>query len=364
MAETPEWKKITPQHLIPAVEHIRESFDRGHRSCSRITGKFCHHDLHPHQRDPKFLIAYKDALHVYLGVVGRSARKEFETFLQMGNPSAIFRAYFDLFYEGIRCNVKAHFDSVLKIGLANWTSLNTHPVAWAKSHLDLLIADLPVVIERWIKETCDTQAIPEPELISSNFDEIVFWRTWRAPKLIYMQPAGNGRYDAARAWEREDEPRTKELLSARSERFSQFLGISLEQIAGTAHVSVAQDNRYTELLANFSSQGNRVQNRSDTPKANNRTPPIEISALLPKYQSPIKRAILMQFLANPIASDLDICRGLDATDDVDLPEDWRAHDSDRLFMGAYRNPMLRPRIEVTISKIRGELRKRGLISQR
>ena len=82
------------------------------------------------------------------------------------------------------------------------------------------------------------------------------------------------------------------------------------------------------------------------------------------YQSPIKRAILMQFLSNPAASTIDICRGLDATGDVEVPEEWKTHSSDRLFAAAYRNRIIRPKIEVTISKVRADLRKRGIIPPR
>ena len=81
------------------------------------------------------------------------------------------------------------------------------------------------------------------------------------------------------------------------------------------------------------------------------------------YQSAIKRAILMQLLANHGATGIDICRGLDAAGDVGLPEKWKTPGNDRLFAGAYRRRIIRPRIDVTISKIRADMRKRGLIPQ-
>ncbi|SRR6266566_7235595 len=104
------------------------------------------------------------------------------------------------------------------------------------------------IVGRWIKEACDTQELPEPGLIGSEFEEIVFWRKWRAPKLIYMRPAGNMPYDAANVWAREDEVRTCELLQARSHRFIEFLDLALQKMAGDAHVQIAQNRGHAEVL--------------------------------------------------------------------------------------------------------------------
>ncbi|HXP62243.1 MAG TPA: hypothetical protein VN829_17230, partial [Dongiaceae bacterium] len=39
-----------------------------------------------------------------------------------------------------------------------------------------------------------------------------FWKSWRAPKLIYMQPSGNLPYDPSTAWNREGDEMTEKLL--------------------------------------------------------------------------------------------------------------------------------------------------------
>ena len=45
-AEPADWEKITPRHLLPAVEHIRTTFETGHWKCSTITSKLGHAALH------------------------------------------------------------------------------------------------------------------------------------------------------------------------------------------------------------------------------------------------------------------------------------------------------------------------------
>ena len=42
-----EWKEITPEELIPAIEHIRESFEESEWKCRTVTEKLCYSALHP-----------------------------------------------------------------------------------------------------------------------------------------------------------------------------------------------------------------------------------------------------------------------------------------------------------------------------
>lgn len=87
-------------------------------------------------------------------------------------------------------------------------------------------------------------------------------------------------------------------------------------------------------------------------------------ALLSEYRSELKRSILMQLTRKPNATDLEICRGLDAEGAVELPSSWKVRPGDRLFAEAYSNPHKKRRVEVAISKVRADLRKRGLLERR
>lgn len=250
MSGPPEWKKVTPEHLHTAIEHVRTEFERGRYGWSIATEVYCRCSLHPDQPDTqKLLVQNQEALQACWAAVAPSKKDQFERFIKQSTQPSVFRAFFDLYYETMKVHLLKAFDQVLTIGLANWDALQSHPVNWAHNHSRLMIHGLDSSIEHWMKHACDHQELPEPDQIPSEFEEIIHWRKWRAPKLIYMQPAGNALYDPRTVWSREDEARTKELLTARSKRFLEFLDLSLEKMAGAAHVKVAQDKQYSERTA-------------------------------------------------------------------------------------------------------------------
>jgi len=204
-----------------------------------------------------------------------------------------------------------------------------------------------------------------------------FWREWRAPKLIHMRPAGNSPYASAMAWAREDEHRTQDLLNNRSHRFIQFLDIYLDEIAGDAHVALAQHGWQTQPEGSNATskveahdtpidegpnvkriESEHVPQTKDVKSGGGRRG----GFLLSKYRSGIKRAILIELTKNPGASDLEVCRGLDADGSIDLPKTWQAEKKDRSFVAAYSNRLSRRRVEIVISKVRTDLRKRGLLA--
>ena len=80
-----------------------------------------------------------------------------------------------------------------------------------------------------------------------------------------------------------------------------------------------------------------------------------------QYRSEIKRAIVVQLIRNPNATDLEICRGLDADGAVELPDGWKSKQADRLFASAYTDRKHRNKIEAMISSVRSDLRKVGLL---
>jgi hypothetical protein len=83
-----------------------------------------------------------------------------------------------------------------------------------------------------------------------------------------------------------------------------------------------------------------------------------------EYRSELKRGILMQLIKKPNATDFEISRGLDADGAVELPALWKIRSEDRLFAAAYSNPATRRKVEIAISKVRVDLRKRGLLDYR
>jgi chromosome segregation ATPase len=84
-------------------------------------------------------------------------------------------------------------------------------------------------------------------------------------------------------------------------------------------------------------------------------PTIASKAAKLNYRSELKRVISLQFARNPKASDLEICRALDADGAVELPASWTSGEN-RLFERAYKDPQKRRKLENTISRVRRDMR--------
>jgi hypothetical protein len=156
-----EWERITPQHLIPAIKHIRESFDKSSWKCSTVTQKYCYAVLHPKEVNPSSVAPYRDAFAMYRAIIGPAADKRFNDLCQLGTSPALFKAFFDALLKGLEVEVRNDFDQFLEIGRANAETLKTHPVEWAKAHLQILIRAEASGIRRWIKR-CATNRTNSP----------------------------------------------------------------------------------------------------------------------------------------------------------------------------------------------------------
>lgn len=237
-----DWQAITPADLVPAIEHIRTTFDESVWKCSEITEKLCFAALHPDDKDID-LQPYEAAFVSYRMIIGPRATQQFDTDRGPGTPPAIFHAFLQALAAGIRTEVGRLFNEVLQIGRAHMEGLKQHPVDWAKSHLSMLINGNKHIVRLWIQSVCDKQDYTRPTRTDQEFDDFIHWRDWRAPKLIYMRPSGNLPYDPSASWTREDEQVTEKLLESLSARVVQSLGFDLDTLAGRAHVELAKASR-------------------------------------------------------------------------------------------------------------------------
>jgi hypothetical protein len=241
-SEETDWKDITPDSLLSAVSHIRERFEEVEFSLDFQTQQLCFKELHP--------------------------------FAPSKSPSAIFKRCMDVYQLGLNGAVEKQFRDLLEIGLANAHLLRSGPVEWAKSHLELLITGKQYRVRLWIKNVCDRQEMPKgttPE----EMEEFDHWRSWRAPKLIHMQPSGNTPYDPATAWSRENEDVTERLLSGFANRFIDSVVFHLERIAGEAHVQLAKEGRQSAQPALQKSSAKPIED--ERPDSNDQTPVAFIS---------------------------------------------------------------------------------------
>jgi pyrimidine deaminase RibD-like protein len=77
-------------------------------------------------------------------------------------------------------------------------------------------------------------------ITDEDVEEMIFWRKWRAPRLIHMRPYGNTLFDQSTAWTREDEARTATILDGLSKRFTDFVEIGLSGLVGGVQVQLAK----------------------------------------------------------------------------------------------------------------------------
>jgi hypothetical protein len=126
----------------------------------------------------------------------------------------------------------------------------------------------------------------------------------------------------------------------------------------TAHRSEVISNLKVEVPA---SQQRRPESVPSSTVKSNRRGRVGPKPPLLQYRSGVKRAILVALTKTPTATDADICRTLDADGTEELPTTWRSRSADRSFFVAYSDRRTRHRIEVAISKMRRDLRQRGLL---
>ncbi len=237
-----DWKSLTPDSLIDAVTYVRGRFREDEFKFDFITQQKCYKRLHP--------VATTET------------------------APAVFKNYMDVFEEGLKQAIKKGFDDLFEIGLANMRLLSQGPIEWAKSHLGLLVTGKEYKIKIWIKNVCDQQEMSKgttPE----DMEEFVHWRTWRAPKLIVMQPSANMPYDPANTWSRATEEDTGKFLDALSKRFIQNLEFYLDKIVGEAHVRLAKQGK--QFQHSSAQELSTKIERAEQPDPSNPTPVAFIS---------------------------------------------------------------------------------------
>jgi len=82
------------------------------------------------------------------------------------------------------------------------------------------------------------------------------------------------------------------------------------------------------------------------------------------YRSNVKRAIQAELTKNPSATDIAICRVFDNDGSVELPKSWQPISNDREFEIAYKDKLIKPKIEKIISKVRADMREAQLLPLR
>jgi len=99
------WDKSAPPDLIPAIEHLRKSFDKAHSTFGRfVTLPLCYAQLHngvgkPGHEESKQQV---NALAQLKSRIGPAATRRFDELLTQRTLPAIFKGFFDFYLEGLK----------------------------------------------------------------------------------------------------------------------------------------------------------------------------------------------------------------------------------------------------------------------
>jgi hypothetical protein len=316
------WKVITPRVLLRAVLKIREDFAQLCGVQRNSFGDQCFKDLH----DLAFGIT----------------------------EPAVFKNYFYRCIGEIQRIVIHAFGRFLQIALSQQGFIRSASVHWASLQVTDLIEREDRLIEGWIKSVCDKPGNVGTEGSQDFIEKVIFRTDWRAPQWLIMQPNGNLVYDPSAAWKRMNENDTRDLLRHfRENCWILLLESTLENVASLTYETLAKKSTSPE------------KSQEESPRAATQRPATTTHSLqkplMLKYRSGIKRAILGALTHNPRATDAEVCRSLDADGGEELPPGWRTRKDDRSFYDAYARTRTRRKIEITISKVRRDLRIRGLL---
>ena len=245
---TDPWEESVPSDLIPAIKSLREGFDKAHWNCGRITQILCFTQLHSNLPDEEARMYIKPLMQLKVAV-GAAVTARFNDLLRWGTPSAIFKAFFDLYVEGVRVQALEIFDDLKDIGRANKATLGAPYLEWAQAQTQKMIRDHVYKIENWVCEACDKRVFDPAEDI-----EEPIWRKWKAPLLVIMKPARSRAYDAASVWERADAETSYQCLRSFAVDYVLHVESALQRAVGKAAVELAKQPKVEQPTGPNASQ--------------------------------------------------------------------------------------------------------------
>ena len=220
-----------PTNVVLAIKHVRGVFENISLQYRSTTRHCCYAALHPDPMGSAELDSYKQHLQILMDGAGPGVAASFRACENLNTLPAIFKAYFDLYRNGMGTLVSHMFREFLEIARANKLQ---SPVEFAKVEQLKLIES--VTVKNWIKEVCCKQP-PTEDLVAA-----VKWPEWRAPLFLAMIPSGSTPYDPTRLWDAQDEPTSQRYLKYLSDEFHDDLKMQLENAGGQAYVELAKES--------------------------------------------------------------------------------------------------------------------------
>jgi hypothetical protein len=243
-----EWDKDVPADLIPAVKHLRKSFEMSHWKCFMVTEQVCLWCLHKNVLVDD-LEEYVAAFQQLKLIVGAVATHSFLKLFAQKTPPATFRAFFDIYLEGVCTEALRTFHQLIEIGRANEPRLHVTHLEWAIEQAKHLVRSQRHMIAIWVRNVCDKR-VDDP---SETLEERLYWTNWQAPSLLTMKPALNAPYDSRKNWERNTASESSELLTVFADRYVRRLEMKVKDAAGEEAVRLAAEPKSPAQTASVTS---------------------------------------------------------------------------------------------------------------
>jgi hypothetical protein len=329
------WQNGVPSDLVPAIKHLRSEFDEAHLKCFLTTRYFCYSLLHDGHQDDD-LQQWVTALMQMKSLVGAAASQRFNAMLDRKIPSAIFKAFFDLYVEGVTGEILRIFQLFVKIGLANEGRLDSAPIQWAESQTNHLIGSHIHQIDTWLRDVCDRQ----PYDPADDREEDIYWKKWQAPQFLTMKPSRNQPFDSHRAWERESPESSLSLRKRFCDDYVLRLKVKVKRLAGETTVQHAMRHHGapTPPLQNKSGDGLLKTSKPGNTRRNGKLRPRDI-----KRRAVIFGALQCEFTGR------EYCAALDK-EKLAIPADWAREGCPRTYSAAYLQEKWRQYIQNEKSK--------------
>ncbi len=234
--ETEPWETSVPADLIQAIKYLRKSFDDIQWGCGQTTKVFCYSRLHAEEVDDHSKQHFNYLMYTKARI-GPAATARFHDLVKQGTPPAIFKAFFDLYCDGVSVEALRIFQELSEIGRANQRSLGVPFLDWAEAQTRHVVRAHSHLVNIWIRDVCDKQ-VYDP---NDDDDEHWFWRKWQAPKLLLMTPSRGKPYEPAAIWERYDPPTSSRFLNAFARDYVHRIEARVRKASGQAALALAKE---------------------------------------------------------------------------------------------------------------------------
>ena len=231
------WDQNLPTDLMPPIKHLRKTFDLNHFTYGQVTQKLCFWQLHPGTPDDE-INEYLKPLQQLKSIAGAPATQRFIELLELKTEPATFKAFFDLYLDGISVPALATFYQLIAVGKANEQRLDRPHIEWAEAQTKNMVRYHVHVIRIWVQNVCDRQPYTPDDM-----DEQIYWRKWEAPMLLVMKPSRYMPYDPAKVWDRNDPETSSGWLDSFAERYVLHVEAKLEKLAGETALELAKTPR-------------------------------------------------------------------------------------------------------------------------